>query len=56
MITTEQSDHFFNSPEADGITDPRSLGDVTDSASQFIERTAMNVLIRELVEDYMRRV
>lgn len=56
MITTEQSDHFFNSPEADEIADPRSRDDVTCSVCQFIERTAIEVLVRELVEDYMHRV
>jgi len=54
MVTLERSDHFFNSPEAGGIGDYHES--VEEAAMAFIDRTAIDVDVEELVEDYLKRV
>ena len=51
----ERLDHFFNSPEADGVSQ-YSEEVVIAAAQAFINRTGITLTAEELAHDYLRRV
>jgi len=54
-LSVEQSDHFFNSPEVEAITQ-YSPEKVREAAQAFLDRTRMNVSVEELVDDFLERL